>query len=274
MDRSREIGAGEILLEVDISADYPQKPGVLNRVAFQVRAGEIMGLMGQSGSGKSTIALAVLRLLELRGGTLRGSIRFCGRDLLCCDPGDLRRIRGREIGLVPQSPASALNPALRIETQLREAWRAHRREPWRFGKAEAVELLAGMGLPNDAGFLRRYPRQLSVGQAQRVAIAMAVMHHPSLLVADEATSALDAVSRGEILELFRNLNAERGMSILYVSHDLESVVRLCDTVGVLEDGRLVRYGRVEELQLGHGFTQMHTDKTKDSYPRLSAFICG
>ena len=236
-----------VLLAVNISVDYPQKPGVLQGVAFTVGAGEMMGLIGPSGSGKSTIALAVLRLLDLRGGTVRGTIRFCGRDLLDCSQKELRQIRGREIGLVLQSPMSALNPALRIETQLREAWRAHRSEPWASAKGPVAELLAGMGLSGGADFLRRYPRQLSVGQAQRVVIAMAVMHHPKLLVADEATSALDPASHDEILDLLRHLNAERGMSILYVSHDLASVARLCHTVGVLEGGCLVDCGPAGRL---------------------------
>jgi ABC-type glutathione transport system ATPase component len=142
---------------------------------------------------------------------------------------------------------SALNPALRIETHLREAWRAHRSESWASAREESRDLLMRMGLPADDAFLRRYPRQLSVGQAQRVVIAMAVMHRPKLLIADEATSALDAASRDEILALFRKLNVELQMAILYVSHDLPSVGRLCHTVGVLEAGRLVEYGPASHL---------------------------
>jgi peptide/nickel transport system ATP-binding protein len=231
----------EPLLAVNVTADYPGRPRVLDAVRFAIGRGEIAGLIGASGSGKSTVALAVMRLLDLRGGAVHGSIRFDGRELMGLDAGEMRRIRGKEIGLVLQSPMAALNPALRIETQLREAWRAHRSAPWRSAKAEALALLARMGLPADAEFVRRYPRQLSVGQAQRVAIAMAVMHRPKLLIADEPTSALDPESRGGILELFEQLNVELGVAILYVSHDLASVERICHTVGVLEDGRLVRW---------------------------------
>jgi ABC-type glutathione transport system ATPase component len=238
MARDRKV---EPLLAVDLSADYPGRPGVLDGVRFTLARGEIAGLIGASGSGKSTLALAVMRLLELRGGSLRGEIRFDGRDLMTCDPGTLRRIRGKEIGLVMQSPMSALNPALRIETQLREIWRAHSESPWREAKGELCELLARMGLPGDAGFVRRYTRELSVGQAQRVAIAMAVMHRPKLLIADEATSALDPESRSGILDLFEALNRGLHVSILYVSHDLASVERLCHTVGVIDGGRLVRW---------------------------------
>jgi ABC-type glutathione transport system ATPase component len=238
MDRAREI---EPLLAVDISVDYPNRPAVLDGVRFELARGEIAGLIGASGSGKSTLALAVMRLLELRGGRIRGSIRFDGRELMACGAGELRRIRGQEIGLVLQSPMSSLNPALRIETQLREVWRAHSNAPWGHAKDEVAELLAHMGLPTGPEFIRRYPRQLSVGQAQRVAIAMAVMHRPKLLIADEATSALDPEARGGILDLFERLNRELHVSILYVSHDLASVERLCHTVGALDGGRLVRW---------------------------------
>ena len=250
MDRFSEVAAGEPLLVAEISADYPEKPGVLQRVCFTIHSAEIFGLIGHSGSGKSTIALAVPRLLELRGGRVRGKIQFCGCDLMTCGNRALRQVRGRDIALVPQSPMSALNPALRIETHLREAWRAHRSESWAFAKQPTRDLLIRMGLPADDEFLRRYPRQLSVGQAQRVVIAMAVMHRPKLLIADEATSALDPVSQDEILALFRQLNLELQMAILYISHDLSSVARLCHTVGVLDAGRLTRCGPVARLVAG------------------------
>jgi ABC-type glutathione transport system ATPase component len=233
---------GAELLAVDISADYAGKPGVLDGVRFRLCRGEVAGIVGESGSGKSTLALALLRLIEWRGGALRGSIRFDGRELLECAPGELRRIRGGEIALVFQSPMSALNPALRIETQLREVWRAHSTESWSGARPRIQESLVRLGLPADAAFLRRYPRQLSVGQAQRVAIAMAVMHRPKLLIADEPTSSLDPASRGGILDLFERLNRELGISILYISHDLPSVARLCRTAGVIEAGRLVDWG--------------------------------
>lgn len=234
--------ADQPLLEAEISADYPGRPAVLDGVRLAIRPGEIVGLLGESGSGKSTVALALMRLLELRGGSVRGAIRFAGRELMECGRGELRSLRGREMALVFQSPLSALNPALRIETQMREVWRAHARERWKTVRPEVETLLERMGLPPEAAFLRRYPRLLSVGQAQRVAIAIAVMHRPKLLIADEATSALDPASRGGILDLFERLNAELGISILYISHDLASVARLCHQAGVLETGRLIAWG--------------------------------
>jgi len=266
--------AVEPLLSVALTADYPGRPGVLDGVSFSIARGEIAGLIGPSGSGKSTVALAVMRLLELRGGRVRGSIRLDGRELMDCRTSELRRIRGKEIGLVLQSPMASLNPALRIETQLREAWRAHEEAPWRTAKDATLALLAQMGLPADAEFVRRYPRELSVGQAQRVAIAMAVLHRPKLLIADEPTSALDPESRGGILDLFEQLNRELGVSILYVSHDLASVERLCHTVGVLEAGRLVRWERLDRglIDLNHALSDPVADRRAGLWPGVAAAV--
>jgi ABC-type glutathione transport system ATPase component len=232
-------------LSLDLSADYRNKPGALDHVRFDIQPGEAFGLVGQSGSGKSTIALAVLRLLEMRGGRTHGTLRFEGRDLHALGERELRRIRGNRIAMVPQSPLSALNPVLRIETHLREAWRAHSRIPWRDARRTACGLLARMGLPADDAFLRRLPHQVSVGQAQRILIAMAVFHQPALLIADEPTSALDPASARDILELLRSLNRDSSMAMLYISHDLASVAQLCTRVAVLESGRVVRCGPVE-----------------------------
>jgi ABC-type glutathione transport system ATPase component len=212
------------LLSLRISVDYARKP-TLRDLAFQINEAEIFGLAGPSGAGKSTIALAILRLLDMRGGSVRGSILFNGRDLMTCRERDLRHIRGREIALVPQSPVSALNPALRLETQLREAWRAHSSAPWTTDHTRP--LFERMDLPADAEFLRRYPSQISVGQAQRVLIAMAMLHKPRLVLADEPTSALDPESRAGILGLFRDLNRDYGVAILYISHDLASMEKIC-----------------------------------------------
>ena len=263
MDCTSEI---EPLLDVAISADYPGRRAVLDDLRFTLARGEIAGLTGASGSGKSTLALAIPRLLELRGGVLRGSIRFDGRELMTCSQRELRRIRGKEIALVMQSPMSALNPALRLETQLREVWRAHSDARWRDAREGVLDTLLRMGLPADTEFVRRYPRQLSVGQAQRVAIAMAVMHRPKLLIADEATSALDPESRAGILDLFERLNVELRVSILFVSHDMPSVKRLCHTVAALEGGRMACCETA-----AHGLIEHHA--ANDSLLRLRDAVC-
>ena len=244
------------LLSVDISVDYPGKPGVLRDVALEVQRGEIVGLVGQSGSGKSTLAMAILRLLDLKGGAARGSIVFDGRDLMQLNERELRRIRGKEIGLVLQSPMTALNPALRIGTQLEEAWRCHggTRGTW---NSRAMELLETVSLPAEPGFLRKFPRQLSVGLAQRVLIAMAILHRPSLLLADEPTSALDVITQSEILQLFATLSRELDMGMLFISHDLLSVSTLCHRVAILDGGEIVECAATDQIfqHPRHPYTQ-------------------
>jgi ABC-type dipeptide/oligopeptide/nickel transport system ATPase component len=227
------------LVSLRISVDYRNKPGVLQDVSLQIASGEIVGLVGQSGSGKSTLALALLNLLHLKGGTVRGEIRFRGADLLAMKDADLRKLRGRDISVVLQSPLTSLNPALRIGTQLKEAWRAHAAGGAQECLASIQSSLQSVGLPSDDEFLRRKSSQLSVGQAQRVIIAMAILHRPALLIADEATSALDTITQAEILKLFARLNRELNVAILYVSHDLLSVAALCHRIAILHQGHIV-----------------------------------
>lgn len=234
------------LLQARISVGYPNKPGVLRDVQFEIAEGEILGLVGESGSGKSTISLALLRLLEHKGASIAGEILFAGRNLLRLRASEMREIRGREIALVLQSPLASLNPALRIGTQMAESWRAHRSDA-KLWKPRALELFERVSLPAEESFLDRYPRQLSVGQAQRVLIAMAVLHKPRLLIADEPTSALDAITQSEILDLFRSLNRELNMAMLFVSHDLLAVASLCSRIAILQRGQIVESGSTEQM---------------------------
>jgi ABC-type dipeptide/oligopeptide/nickel transport system ATPase component len=234
------------LLSLRLSVHYPRKT-VLRDVAFDIAPGEILGLVGQSGSGKSSLALAILGLLEMKNGRADGNIDFTGRDLLRLCEREMRRVRGRSLGLVLQSPLTSLNPALKIRTQLKEAWRAHARGTGSDCDVAIERALASVSLPYDKEFLRRYPSQLSVGQAQRVLIAMAVIHRPALLIADEATSALDVITQSEILALFARLNQESGMSILYISHDLPSVAGLCHRVAILHEGEIVECDSAERI---------------------------
>jgi ABC-type glutathione transport system ATPase component len=161
------------LLRLRISASYPGKPDVLRNVALDINSREIVGLVGRSGEGKSTLILAILGLLGLKNGTCSGEVLFQDRDLLRLRGKEMRQLRGRQIALVPQSPLSALNPNLRLGAQLQEAWRAHRP-----GTADWRPLLEGVSLPAEPEFLRLHPRNLSVGMAQRFLIALALLHRP------------------------------------------------------------------------------------------------
>jgi ABC-type dipeptide/oligopeptide/nickel transport system ATPase component len=182
---------------------------------------------------------------------------FKGEDLFAKTENAMRSLRGREMSIVLQSPISSLNPALRIGTQLGEAWRAHADGPREECAAAISTALKNVSLPNDNDFLQRRPSQLSVGQAQRVIIAMAVLHRPSLLIADEPTSALDTITQSEILRLFAELNRQLGMGILYISHDLLSVAALCHRIAILNDGELVEVGPPAQIfgAPRHSYTQ-------------------
>src|SRR5664279_4366419 len=237
------------LLAVSLSVDYPNKPQILRAVRLQMYPGEVLGLVGESGSGKSTIALAILRLLDSKGGRVQGQIRFRERDLMDASEREMRGIRGREMGLILQSPASSLNPALRLGTQLTEAWKSHASGTRSAMEAAVGHVLSSVGLPTDREFRSRYPSQISVGQAQRVLIAMAVMHSPALLIADEPTSALDAMTQVDTLNMLATLNRNMGTAILYISHDLQSVASICHRIAILRDGKIVECGSTEALLL-------------------------
>ncbi|MGC1453001.1 MAG: ABC transporter ATP-binding protein [Candidatus Sulfotelmatobacter sp.] len=236
-----------VLLAAHVSLRFGERPAVLRDVQLEIRRGEVLGLVGQSGSGKSTLAMAILGLLDRKKASAQGVIEFDGRDLLTLRERELRGLRGRKIALVLQSPLSSLNPALKIRTQLWEAWRAHASGPAADGDGAIGSALESVSLPASDEFLRKYPSQMSVGQAQRVLIAMAVMHRPALLIADEATSALDVITQSEILALFRELNRSSGMAILYISHDLASVAGICDRIAILHEGQIVETGVTEQV---------------------------
>jgi peptide/nickel transport system ATP-binding protein len=242
----------DVLLSANLTVRYTGKQPVLREVQLEIRSGEVLGLVGQSGSGKSTLALAILGLLEKKSAQAEGSIEFQGSEfpsanLLKLSEREMRSLRGRMISLVLQSPLSSLNPALKIKTQLKEAWRAHASGTRDECLAAIRSSLQSVSLPSDDDFLRKYPSQMSVGQAQRVLIAMAVMHRPALLIADEATSALDVITQSEVLALFRELNRSTGMAILYISHDLASVAGICDRIAILHHGEIVECAATEQI---------------------------
>src|SRR6202050_1802723 len=245
-----------VLLSARLSVRYAGKPAVLRDVRLEIQSGEVLGLVGQSGSGKSTLALAILGLLDKKA-KVEGTIRLRESDLLQLSERELRGLRGRAVALVLQSPISSLNPALKVRTQLKEAWRAHASGTKSDCEGAIKTALQSVSLPADDDFLRKRPAQMSVGQAQRVLIARAVMHRPALLIADEATSALDVITQSEILALFRGLNRASGMAILYISHDLASVAGICDRIVILHQGQIVETGTTEQVLTSprHEYTQ-------------------
>src|ERR1700692_1941691 len=264
-----------MLLSAELTVRYPGKPPVLRDVNLEIARGGIVGLVGQSGSGKSTLAMAIMGLLGRQRAAVEGSIFFQGADLLAMSERQLRGFRGRSLSLVLQSPLASLNPALRLHTQLREAWRAHSNSAdagtnkSESGAGAIESALKSVSLPSpaeDPDFLRKRASQLSVGQAQRVLIAMAIMHRPALLIADEATSALDVITQSEILELFAKLNRETGMSILYISDDLPSVAGICQRIAILHQGEIVECGPTEKIF--NSPTHPYTRRLMSALPQL------
>lgn len=227
----------EPLLRVRMRAGYG-KQAVLEDVHFDLAAGERLGIVGSSGAGKSTLLLGLLGLLPWRRGWASGEVLLKGRNLLTLKEREARRMRGCEIALVPQSPMTALNSALSLRGHFEEAWRAHSDASRDDLTLRLKELIARVQLPPDDAFLSRKPGEISVGQAQRVALALALLHRPAVLIADEPTSALDPATQVEILELLREVNRVDGTALLYISHDILSVLQLCSSVALLHQGRI------------------------------------
>ena len=243
------------LLQVNVTASYGAQE-ILHDIRFSLQKGEALGFVGTSGAGKSTLILSLLGLLPWRGGKVHGEVLLDGENLLSLRERDMRRLRGKRIALVPQSPMSALNPAISLRSHFIEAWSAHERRGSREFGSRLEEVLAEVQLRSDQEFLNRRPSQISVGQAQRIMIALAMLHRPEILIADEPTSALDPVIQSEVISLLKNLNQSQGTALIYVSHDLISVLQLCDRLAVLDHGSLV-----EDLAVDHVEQARHPAST-------------
>lgn len=216
-------------------------------IGLTVGDGEIVGLVGESGSGKTVTAMMISGLLRPEQASFRGKILLDGRDLLTSSGDTLRSIQGRDICVVFQEPMSAMDPTMRIGKQVEECLRVHTDLSAQERRQRALQALRDVELPDPEGVYRKYPHELSGGMLQRVMIAAAIVARPRLLLADEPTTALDVTIQAQILALLKRLNQEMGMSILFISHNLHVVRKLCTRVAVMEKGRIVETGPVDQI---------------------------
>ncbi|MFO7190934.1 MULTISPECIES: ABC transporter ATP-binding protein [Thermocrispum] len=259
------------LLEVeDLTVVFGRKgiePTVaVDKVSFTVESGQTIGLVGESGSGKSVTSLAIMGLLPKRGVQVTGSVRFEGTELLSLSDAQMRDRRGRDLGMVFQDPLSALNPVITIGKQLTETLQRHQGLDNKQARAEAVELLQKVGIPDPARRIDEYPHQLSGGMRQRVMIAIALACRPKLLIADEPTTALDVTIQAQILRLLSELVANTETAMIMITHDLGVVAGLCDEVNVMYGGRIVE--RAERYALFAEPRHPYTNGLLGSIPRL------
>ncbi len=234
----------------DLCTSFTTAAGVaraVDGVTFDVDAGEMVALVGESGCGKSAIALSLMRLLPPAGRIERGAVTFEGRDLLTLDARALRDLRGRRLSLIFQEPVAALNPVRSVGDQMAEVMRAHGERSSRTAWTRSVAMLARTGIPDPERSATCFPHQLSGGMRQRVLIAMALLLEPALVIADEPTTALDTTIQAQILELLRSLQHETGTAVLLITHDLSIVPETCTRVLVMYAGQIVEEASVERL---------------------------
>jgi oligopeptide/dipeptide ABC transporter ATP-binding protein len=239
-----------LLSMVDVEVSIPTANGdvvPLQGVDLDVRAGETVGLVGESGSGKSMTLRAALRLLPERAAVSRGDVRWRGRSVLRMEAADLRRYRGADVAMIFQDPVAALNPMLTVERQIVDTYLANREGDATAARQAAHAALLGLDIPDPAGVLGRYPHQLSGGMAQRVNIAMALVCEPDLLLADEPTTGLDVTTQLQVLDLLERRVRDEQAALLFISHDLRVVARLCERIGVMYAGRVVEFGTREQI---------------------------
>ena len=216
-------------------------------VDLAIEPGQRLGLVGESGSGKTVTAMALSGLIERWNVNMTGQVLFEGKDLLACSREELRRVQGKDIGVVFQEPMTSLNPLMKVGRQVEEVLRIHTDLPAAEIRRMALEAMEQVGLPDPERTYEKYPHQLSGGQRQRAVIASAMVIHPKLLICDEPTTALDVTVQAQILALLRDVSDRFGVAILLISHDLSVVRRLCDQVAVMYQGRIVERGETDAI---------------------------
>jgi peptide/nickel transport system ATP-binding protein len=246
-----QLDTGAPTLEVrHLSTSFYTRAGVLpavRDVSLRLQPGRILGLVGESGSGKSVTGFSILGLVDAPGRISGGEVLFKGRDLTKLPPRELRKLQGNRIAMIFQDPMMTLNPVLRVDTQMIEAVRAHSSLSRREAREHAARTLALMGIPSPQERLDAYPHQLSGGMRQRVAIAIALLHAPDLIIADEPTTALDVTIQAQILSEVQKLVRQQNTSLIWITHDLSVVAGLADDVAVMYAGQIVEQGRVDDV---------------------------
>ncbi len=240
------------LLQVDrLTTGYRTQTGhmvkVIRNVSLEMQQGETLGLVGESGCGKSTFGMALLGFLRPGGQVLAGTVRFEGVELFSLGPDELLKIRGKRVALIPQSARLSLTPTMRVSDQIAEALTVHVGLAGSELSERMLELLTQVHLPQVVELARRYPHELSGGQLQRVAIAMALAAVPELLVLDEPTTGLDVTTQAHILDLLREIQEHFGMAMLYISHDIAAIAQVCDRLAVMYTGQIVEDGAIAEV---------------------------
>ena len=240
----------------------------INEISFDIGKGEILGLVGESGCGKSVTSLSIMRLLNFTSGKVtKGEVILDGKDLQKLSEKEMREIRGGKMSMIFQEPMSSLNPAMRIDKQMIEGIRLHTNLSKQEARERAAKILQQVGIPDPERVLKNYPHQLSGGMSQRVMIAMAMSCNPQLLIADEPTTALDVTIQAQILELMKKIQQEEGMSILLITHDLGVVAEMCTRVIVMYAGEIVEEAPVEVLF--NNPTHPYTEGLIASVPKLA-----
>ncbi len=244
----------------DLKTHFFTKGGVakaVDGVSFSIQKGEVMGLVGESGSGKTVTGFSIIGLVDPPGEVVSGRILFNGEDLVTASEERMRQLRGSRVAMIFQDPMMTLNPVLRIDTQMIEAVQAHEDVDRKTAFERSRDALGQVGIPSPEERLKAYPHQFSGGMRQRVSIAIALLHQPDLIVADEPTTALDVTIQGQILFEVQKLCRERGMSLIWITHDLSVVAGLADKICVMYAGRVVEAGQISDVLDGpmHPYTR-------------------